>query len=85
MSGFAETFAQYIVEVSPNGGSEAPEPEAGAQAVLFVTDGGFTLTIDGITHTMKTGSYAYIPAGAKWQVLNNTDATTTLPLDSQNL
>jgi len=77
MSGFAETFAQYIVEVSPKGGSESPEPDTGAQAVLFVTDGGFTLTIDGQIHAMETGSYAYIPAGAKWQVLNSTDATAT--------
>ena len=77
LSGFAETFAQYIVEVSPQGGSENPEPEAGAEAVLFVTDGGFTLTIDGQAHAMESGSYAYIPAGAKWQVHNSTKATTT--------
>ena len=27
MSGFAETFAQYIVEVAPEGGSTTPEPD----------------------------------------------------------
>lgn len=77
MSGFAETFAQYIVVVPPGGGSDTPEPEASGEAVLFVTDGGFTLTIDGQPHKMATGSYAYIPAGASWQVRNNTDAPTT--------
>ena len=31
MTGFSETFSQYIVEVSPGGGSERPEPDAGAE------------------------------------------------------
>ena len=35
LSGFAETFSQYIVEVSPNGGSEKPEQDKAAEAVLF--------------------------------------------------
>ncbi len=77
LSGFAESFAQYIVELTSGGGAENPEPEANGEAVLFVTDGGFTLTIDGQPHKMATGSYAYIPAGASWQVRNNTDAPTT--------
>ena len=35
LSGFAETFSQYIVEVSPGGGSDRPEldPSAGGRAV----------------------------------------------------
>jgi len=28
LSGFAETFSQYIVEVLPGGGSDRPEPDA---------------------------------------------------------
>ena len=39
MTGFAETFSQYIMEVQPGGGSEAPEPEAEAEGVLFVLEG----------------------------------------------
>jgi (S)-ureidoglycine aminohydrolase len=35
LSGFAETFSQYIVEVSPGGGSERPETDPTAEAVLF--------------------------------------------------
>ena len=31
MSGFSETFSQYIMDVAPGGGSDAPEPEAGAE------------------------------------------------------
>jgi len=74
MSGFSETFAQYIVEVSPGGGSDAPEPDSAAQAVLFATDGHFSLTIKGAVHEIESGGYAYIPAGAKWTVQNNSAA-----------
>jgi (S)-ureidoglycine aminohydrolase len=66
MSGFSETFSQYVMEVAPGGGSDAPDAEAGAEHVLFVTDGQITLTIDGQTHAMTSGGYAYIPAGARW-------------------
>jgi glyoxylate utilization-related uncharacterized protein len=27
MSGFAETFSQYVMEVQPGGGSDAPDAE----------------------------------------------------------
>lgn len=70
MSGFAETFAQYIVEIAAGGGSDTPEPEADAQAVLFVVDGKLTLVLDGITHQVPTGGYAYISPSAKWSLAN---------------
>jgi (S)-ureidoglycine aminohydrolase len=66
MSGFSETFSQYVMEVAPGGGSDAPDAEAGAEHVLFMTDGQITLTIDGQSHALTAGGYAYIPAGAKW-------------------
>ena len=77
LSGFAETFSQYIVEVSPGGGSDRPDTDADAQCVLFVVDGGATLTINGTAHTLTTGSYAYIPVDAEWSLKNDTDATCT--------
>ena len=40
MSGFAETFSQYIMEVAPGGGSDGPEPDPAAEGVLFVVEGG---------------------------------------------
>lgn len=70
LSGFAETFAQYAVEVGPGGGSEAPEPDPGAQAALLVASGQMTLTCDGKSHTLKDGGYAYLPPGARWTVKN---------------
>ena len=36
LSGFAETFSQYIAEVAPGGGSDRPETDPSAEAVLFV-------------------------------------------------
>ena len=72
LSGFAETFAQYIVEVAPGGGSEMPEPDPDAEAVLFVTGGAGTLTLRGNPHALSPGSYAYIPIGTAWTI--NADA-----------
>ena len=70
MTGFAETFAQYAVEVAPGGGSDNPEPDQGAEAVLFVARGHGRLTIAGKSFDMGPGTYAFIPAGTSWGVLN---------------
>ncbi len=75
LSGFAETFSQYIMEVSPGGGSTNPETDPGAQGVIFVVDGAVTLIISGATHEMGPGGYAYLPPGCDWQLQNNSDAT----------
>ncbi len=76
MTGFAETFAQYIVELVPDGGSDRPEPDEAAEAVLFVTSGELSLTLNGARHPLKAGGYAYIPPGADWAVANNSDSET---------
>src|SRR6478609_9382535 len=47
LTGFSETFSQYIMEVFPGGGSAKPEPNAEAEGVLFVVEGHAQLTIDG--------------------------------------
>jgi (S)-ureidoglycine aminohydrolase len=70
MTGFAETFSQYVMEVAPGGGSDRPEPDAGAEGVLFVTEGTPTLTIGGATHVLEPGGYAYLPAGSGWRLRN---------------
>ena len=71
LSGFAETFSQYIVEVAPEGGSDNPEPDETAQGIIFVTEGELTLTLNEQTHIMVPGGYAYIPAGSEWTAKNN--------------
>jgi (S)-ureidoglycine aminohydrolase len=71
MSGFAETFSQYVMEVAPGGGSDRPEPDAGAQGVLFLMEGELTVTIGGRTHRLQPGGYAYLPPGSGWTVRND--------------
>ena len=70
LSGFAETFSQYIVEVAPGGGSEQPEPNPEAEGVLFVVSGQATLTLEGETHTLQPGGYAFLPRGCRWTLEN---------------
>ncbi len=76
LSGFAETFSQYIMEVSPGGGSDQPEPDACAEAVLFVASGKLELAIDGENHTLEEGGYAFIPPGSTWTAKNNSNDLT---------
>jgi len=70
LSGFAETFSQYIMEVAPGGGSETPEPDAQAEAVFFVVEGELTLTLAGEEHRMSPGGFAFIPPGTRYTVHN---------------
>ncbi|MDP3861139.1 MAG: bifunctional allantoicase/(S)-ureidoglycine aminohydrolase [Phaeovulum sp.] len=70
LSGFSETFSHYLMEVAPGGGSDTPEPDPGAESVVFVTEGQIWLSIDGQEHELAPGGYAYLPAGSLWQVHN---------------
>ncbi|SFD84074.1 (S)-ureidoglycine aminohydrolase [Sulfitobacter brevis] len=74
LSGFAETFSQYAVELLAGGGSDAPEVDEEAQSVIFVASGTLTLNIDGSTHQLAPGGYAYIPPDTVWTVWNDGDA-----------
>ncbi len=73
LSGFSETFSQYIVEVSPGGGSDKPELDASAEGVIFVVGGNLELTLEGESHALRPGSYAFIPPQSNW-TLHNTGA-----------
>lgn len=72
LSGFAETFSQYIMEVASGGGSDRPEADAKAEGVLFVLEGSLQLTLEGKIHILKPGGYAFLPPGANWSALNIT-------------
>jgi (S)-ureidoglycine aminohydrolase len=74
LSGFAETFSQYIVEVSPGGGSDRPETDPAAEAVLFVVEGALQLTIGEQAHRLEPGGYAFLPPAAQWTLHNNDQA-----------
>jgi (S)-ureidoglycine aminohydrolase len=70
MTGFAETFAQYAMEVEPGGGSDDPEPDPAAEGAVFVTGGELTLTAGGAERALKPGGFAYLPPGAGWTARN---------------
>ncbi|HMO06917.1 MAG TPA: bifunctional allantoicase/(S)-ureidoglycine aminohydrolase [Paracoccaceae bacterium] len=69
MTGFSETFSHYVMEVAPGGGSDAPDPETGAEHVLFVTAGEGTLTIGTDGYDLGPGAYAFIPPATPWRLL----------------
>ena len=70
LSGFAETFSQYIMEVSPGGGSDKPELDQTAEGIVFVVEGELKLTIGGTDHALSPGGYAFIPPASDWTVRN---------------
>ncbi|MGR3344057.1 MAG: bifunctional allantoicase/(S)-ureidoglycine aminohydrolase [Paracoccaceae bacterium] len=70
LSGFAETFAQLIVEVAPGGGSAEPEPDPKCEAVIFVVRGKLTLTIGGTSQKLAAGGYAFIAPSSDWSITN---------------
>lgn len=70
LTGFAETFSHYIMEVSENGGSTRPDTDPTAQSVLFVVSGKVKVTLSSETHVLSEGGYAYLPAGTDWTLAN---------------
>ncbi|OOY26145.1 (S)-ureidoglycine aminohydrolase [Thioclava sediminum] len=77
LSGFAETFAELVVEVAPGGGSDNPEPDPEGQSVIFVLAGHIRLVIEGVGHELDAGGYAYLAPGAQWSVANDQDTPGT--------
>ena len=76
MTGFTETFSHALVEVAPRGGSDRPESDTLAEAVLFVTSGRLSLNIrsdpdgEGEGFELRAGAYVYLPAGVPWEIYN---------------
>ncbi|MFX1675453.1 bifunctional allantoicase/(S)-ureidoglycine aminohydrolase [Paraburkholderia sp. A2WS-5] len=77
LTGFAETFSQYIVEVSPGGGSDRPELDDLAEGVIFVVDGELELKLNGVEHKLVPGGYAFIPPRTNWTLHNRSGAVAS--------
>lgn len=77
LSGFAETFSQYIVELEPGGGSDRPETEQGVEGVLFVVSGELQIKLEDEPHRLGPGGFAYIPPGTHWTCRNATGGRST--------
>lgn len=70
LSGFAETFSHYLMEIAPDGGSEVPEPDRDAEGALFVAGGQVILKLAGRDTELKAGGFAYLPPGCDWSIRN---------------
>lgn len=70
IDGFSTTFAQCLVEVAPDGGSDRPEPEAGVESFVFILEGTMALNLDGVAHDLEPGGFAFIPSDTTWSVRN---------------
>ncbi|OLL73854.1 Ureidoglycine aminohydrolase [Pseudonocardia sp. Ae168_Ps1] len=74
LSGFAETFSQYMMDVAPHGGSDRPDDDPAAESVLFVTAGTLALRIGDRSYELGAGGYAYLPPGGNWTAWNHDGA-----------
>ncbi|PIT06479.1 hypothetical protein TSA1_33900 [Bradyrhizobium nitroreducens] len=70
LSGFAETFSHYLMEIAPAGGSDSPEPDRDAQGALFVVGGKLVLKLADGERELRPGSFAYVPPGCAWSLHN---------------
>lgn len=70
LSGFAETFSHYLMEIAPAGGSEMPEPDKDAEGALFVVGGGLILSLADREFELRPGGFAYVPPGCAWRIRN---------------
>lgn len=71
LTGFAETFSHYIMEVGPGGGSDRAETDPEAEGVLFVVEGSMSLSVGGKTHELTAGGYAFLPPQSGWTLRND--------------
>jgi (S)-ureidoglycine aminohydrolase len=74
LSGFAETFSHYLMDVASGGGSQKPELDPHAEGGIFVVDGAPRLTIDDQEYDLTPGSYAFIPPSTGWKLTNESGA-----------
>jgi (S)-ureidoglycine aminohydrolase len=68
LSGFAESFSHYIADLAAGGGSDNPESDPTAEAVLFVVAGSGTLDLEGRCYDLRPGSYVFLPAATAWKI-----------------
>ena len=71
LSGFAETFSQYVMEVEPGGGSDRPDSDPAAESALFVVKGAVTIRIGTAIHTLEPGGFAWLPPASGWTLRND--------------
>ena len=76
LTGFAETFSQYVVEVSPGGGSDRPEVDP-APRPCSSSSTGRSPHRRRRRHALEPGSYAFLPPGTTGRCTTAATATAT--------
>lgn len=74
LSGFAETFSQYVMEVQPGGGSQRPDCDPTAETALFVVEGTVEIRVGGRVHALAPGGFAWLPPASGWTLRNGGSA-----------
>ena len=85
LTGFSETFSQYVMEVQPGGGSDRPEPDKRAQAAIFVVEGGMVIEYDGGEHTLRSGFLCLYPCWFIVEIAQSRHRGCEVSLGSQGL
>ncbi|QEZ44361.1 (S)-ureidoglycine aminohydrolase [Cupriavidus oxalaticus] len=67
--GLGAKFAQLLLQIQGGGGMTAVRND-GMQAFFYVVSGNVSLELEGKTHELKAGSFAYAPAGTGVRVYN---------------
>ncbi|KAJ5580704.1 hypothetical protein N7450_007005 [Penicillium hetheringtonii] len=85
LSGFAETFSQYIMEVAPGGGSDKAELDATAEGVLFVVEGEVSVTVAGAEHKLTEVDTLSFHQHAAYEAVEGLDAPEPLFLNEKDI
>jgi len=72
---FWTDFHEYLMEMGPKGGTEAPVKDE-HEFFIYTLGGRGNLRVDNVSHEMQQGSYAYLPPHATYSI----DSEPTAPL-----
>jgi (S)-ureidoglycine aminohydrolase len=70
-------FAQMVLEMQPGGGTTAGRND-GLEHLFYLLSGSVTLTIDSQPHELTPHGYAYVPAGASYEIRAQGDGESRL-------
>lgn len=64
-------FAEMLLEIGPGGGTTV-ERDDGLEHLFYVLSGHVALALDGTTHDLAAGGYAYVPIGHRYALRDRT-------------
>ena len=70
-------FAQMLLEMATGGGTTAVRND-GLEHVFYLLNGQVTMTINGHSHDLEAGGYAFVPAGSSYEIAAAGDSQSRL-------